>query len=121
MTNKPTQTEPPFKEVKGESLIGCYAITQISRQNILEFIIESVHFIKDDNHVGFYELFTLCVEGLPVTGDVDDVSLFGFLHVRQELTYIVKVTLHCKKRLAIFPSPAGMSLPTSPLAGIMTS
>ncbi len=57
----------------------------------------SVHFIKADNHDGFYELFTLCVEGLPVTGDVDNVSLLGFLHVRQELTCNVKVTLHCKK------------------------
>ncbi len=56
-----------------------------------------MHFIKADNNVGFYELFTLCVEGLPVTGDVDNVSLLGFLHVRQELTYIVKVILHFKK------------------------
>jgi hypothetical protein len=79
--------------VKGESLIGCDVITQISRQNSLGFI----RAFQADNHVGFYELFTLCVEGLPVTGDVDDVSLLGFLHVRQKLTYIVKVTLHCKK------------------------
>jgi hypothetical protein len=28
---------------------------------------------------------------------VDDVSLLSFLHVRQELTYKVKVILHCKK------------------------
>jgi hypothetical protein len=69
---------------------------QLCCNNSLEIIIESVHFMKADNHDGFYELFTLCVEGLPVTGDVDDVSLLGFLHVRQELT--------CKKRLAIFYS-----------------
>jgi hypothetical protein len=56
-----------------------------------------MYFIKADNYVGFYELFTLCVEGLPVTGDVDDVSLLGFLHVRQKLTCNVKVILHCKK------------------------
>jgi hypothetical protein len=31
-----------------------------SRQNSLEFIIEPEHFIKADNHVGFYELFILC-------------------------------------------------------------
>ncbi len=28
---------------------------------------------------------------------VDDVSLLGFLHVRQKLTYILKVTLPVKK------------------------
>ncbi len=50
--NKSTETELPNMEVKRESLIGCDAITQISRQNSLEFIIESLHFIKADNHVG---------------------------------------------------------------------
>ena len=78
-------------------MISCDALTKIARQNSLEFMIESVHFTEADNHDGFYELCTLCVEGLPVTGDVDDVSLLGFLHVRQELTYIVKVILHFKK------------------------
>ncbi len=32
-----------------------------------------------------------------------------------------QLILHRKKRLASFPSPHGMSLPNSPLAGIMTS
>ncbi len=32
-----------------------------------------------------------------------------------------RTTLHRKKRFASFPSPAGMSLPNSPCAGIMTS
>ncbi len=91
--------------MKGESLIGCDAITQISIQNGLEIkieYVESVHFVNADNHIGFYELFTLYVEGLPVTGDVDDVSLLGFLHVRQELTCNAKVTLRCKKCLRFF-------------------
>ncbi len=45
------------EEVSGEGLISCDAITQISRQKSLEFIIESVHFIKADNHACFYKLF----------------------------------------------------------------
>jgi hypothetical protein len=36
-------------------------------------------------------------------------------------TDIHEERLHRKKRFASFPSPAGMSLPNSPWAGIMTS
>jgi|688.fasta_scaffold1073328_1 hypothetical protein len=49
-----------FCEVKDEDLISRDAITNSSRQRRLEFIIESVHFVKADQHVGFYELFILC-------------------------------------------------------------
>jgi hypothetical protein len=41
-------------------LVSCDAITQIGRQSRLKFIIEFAHFIKEDNHVGFYELSILC-------------------------------------------------------------
>jgi hypothetical protein len=53
------ETGPSHKEVKGEGFISRDPIIQISRQNNLE-IIESMHFIKDDSHVGFYEMFILC-------------------------------------------------------------
>jgi hypothetical protein len=44
--------------VKREGLISCDTI----RQNSLEFIKESVNFIKvDNNKVGFYELFILWI------------------------------------------------------------
>ncbi len=43
----------------GAGLISCDAMSQISRQNSLEFIMEYVHFITADNHVGFCELFIL--------------------------------------------------------------
>ncbi len=42
-----------------EGLSTCDAITQISRQNSLKFIMESVHFVIADNYVGFYELIIL--------------------------------------------------------------
>jgi hypothetical protein len=38
----------------------CDTIRNSSRERSLEFIIESVHFIKVDNYVGFHELFILC-------------------------------------------------------------
>jgi hypothetical protein len=60
--NKSTESEPPLKEVKGEGLTSCDAITNSSRQSNLDFIIETVyfmHFIKADHYVGFYELFVL--------------------------------------------------------------
>jgi hypothetical protein len=41
--NKYTETEPPNKEVKGVGLISCDAVTQISIQNNMEFMIESVN------------------------------------------------------------------------------
>jgi hypothetical protein len=37
------------------------------------------------------------------------------------LSSLAQGTLHRKKRFTSFPSPAGMSLPNSPWAGIMTS
>ncbi len=47
-------TETQHNEVKGESLINWGdTITNISRQSSLEFLIESVHFIKADHYVGF--------------------------------------------------------------------
>jgi hypothetical protein len=36
--------EPPLSELRGEDLISCDAITNISRQSMV-FIIESVHFM----------------------------------------------------------------------------
>jgi hypothetical protein len=53
--------EPTRKEVKGSGFdqLGWDSVTQISRQNTLEFIIEPVHFSEAFNHVGFYELFVL--------------------------------------------------------------
>ncbi len=47
------------QEVKGEGRISCDTIIQISRQNSLAFIMESVHLINADNNVGFYEFFIL--------------------------------------------------------------
>ncbi len=57
--NKSSETE--LQEMKREGLISCDAKTQISRQNSLEFIIESVHFVKADIQVDFYMLFILCI------------------------------------------------------------
>ncbi len=58
--NKSVQTGPHHEEVQGEDLISFDALnTQISRQSNFEFIIESMHFIKADTYVGFYELFIL--------------------------------------------------------------
>jgi hypothetical protein len=37
---KSTETDPPHNEVKGEGLISRDAITNISRQRSLEFIIQ---------------------------------------------------------------------------------
>ncbi len=48
--NSSTETEPLPKEVKREVLINCDAD---------ENWLESVHFSKADNHVGFYELFII--------------------------------------------------------------
>jgi hypothetical protein len=47
------------QEVKGEGCISCDTIIQISRQNSLAFIMESVHLINADDNVGFYEFFIL--------------------------------------------------------------
>jgi hypothetical protein len=41
------------KKVKGEGLITGDAITQISRQNNVQYFLESVLFIKNSNSVGF--------------------------------------------------------------------
>ncbi len=60
--NKSTESEPPLKEVKGEGLTSCDAITNSSRQSNLDFIIETVHFMKADHYIGFYELFILWLE-----------------------------------------------------------
>jgi hypothetical protein len=43
-------------EGKGEDLISFDAVTQSSIQNSLELILESLHFIEAESHVGFYEL-----------------------------------------------------------------
>jgi hypothetical protein len=56
---KSTETEPPHREVKGECLFSCDAIISRCRQSSLEFIIESMHVMKVDNYVGFYEFFIL--------------------------------------------------------------
>ncbi len=40
-------------------MTSCDAITNSSRQSNLDFIIETVHFMKADHYVGFYELFIL--------------------------------------------------------------
>jgi hypothetical protein len=48
------------KENEGDGWISCNAITQITH---LEFIIESVHFLEDDNFDGFFELFILWLSG----------------------------------------------------------
>jgi hypothetical protein len=44
-----------------KDLMGCDAITQISRpkKNFWKFIEESMHLISADSHVGFYDLFIL--------------------------------------------------------------
>jgi hypothetical protein len=52
--------------------------------------------------------------GVAVAGGV--VGALHVLQVSTPFTYI-----HCKKRFASFPSPAGVSLPNCPWAGIMTS
>jgi hypothetical protein len=46
---------------------------------------------------------------------------FAFLPSVKPFMLTVLCQLHRKKRFASFPSPAGMSLPNSPWAGIMTS
>jgi hypothetical protein len=46
-------------EREREALISCDTITNITRQSSLEFITESVHIIRADHYVGFYELFIL--------------------------------------------------------------
>jgi hypothetical protein len=58
---KSTETEPPHAEVKEKGLISRGdTIKNNSRQRSLEFIIESVHFIKAYRCVGpFYEFFFL--------------------------------------------------------------
>jgi hypothetical protein len=43
---KSRETKPPHSKVKGEGLVSCDTITNRNRQRSLEFIIESVHFIK---------------------------------------------------------------------------
>jgi hypothetical protein len=45
---------------------------------------------------------------------MEKVSLEGLVH------QMCNVVLHCKKRLALFPSPAGMSQTKLTLAGIKT-
>ncbi len=45
----------------------------------------------------------------------------GWREKREEASGIKTWRVHRKKRFASFPSPAGMSLPNSPWAGIMTS
>jgi hypothetical protein len=45
----------------------------------------------------------------------------GFSSMHLAFTAVFLYFLHCKKRFASFPSPAGMSLPNSPWAGIMTT
>ena len=59
-----TEQNHPTREYCG----GCDALATVadeqihcSRQKSIEFITESVHFNKADNHVGFYVLFILCV------------------------------------------------------------
>jgi hypothetical protein len=47
---------------------------------------------------------------------------FSSVHVTKSASQRhLKISLHRKKRFVSFPSPAGMSLPNSPWAGIMTS
>ncbi len=57
---KSTETKPPTLQwSEGRGLISCDAITNSSRWNSFEFIIESVHFIKAVHYVGFYELLII--------------------------------------------------------------
>jgi hypothetical protein len=46
MKINPQNQNNPTRKVKGDSLVICDAITQISRQNRLEFITESMHFFQ---------------------------------------------------------------------------
>ncbi len=81
---KSTETEPPNIEVKGEGLISCDTVTNISRKRRLEFILDSVHNIKVYHYVNFYELFILWLQmekkergSLPYL--VDHTELLGVL------------------------------------------
>jgi hypothetical protein len=58
---KSTKIKPPQKEVKGEGLISCDAISNRRRQISLESV--QVHVIKVDHYIGFYELFILWMGG----------------------------------------------------------
>jgi hypothetical protein len=58
---KSPETEPHHNEVKKKGLIRCDAIPNRGRRISLEFVIETVHFIKADRNVDFWELFILWI------------------------------------------------------------
>ncbi len=56
---KNIRKQTPPREMRRDRVISSDTLTHSSKQNSLEFTIESVHFNKDDSYVGFYVLCIL--------------------------------------------------------------